>query len=146
MTGRVLGVDPGQRRIGIAVSDPTGTIATPHGFVDTQAGDAIDEIASLCASFDVTSVVVGLAIGLDGTEGLAARRGRELGDALGQRTGLPITYHDERFTTVTAEDALIEGGVRRKDRRVKRDQVAAAVMLQGHLDAGKYDDRHTNEA
>lgn len=146
MTGRVLGVDPGQRRIGIAVSDPTGTIASPHGFVDTQSGDAIDEIATLCTTFEVTSIVVGLAIGLDGSEGLAAQRGRELGDALGQRTGLPITYQDERFTTVTAEDALIEGGVRRKDRKAKRDQVAASVMLQGHLDARKYDDRHTNEA
>lgn len=145
MNGRVLGVDPGQRRIGIAVSDPSGTIATPHGFVDTEAGDAVDEIASLSTLLEVGSIVVGLAIGLDGTDGLAAQRGRVLGDALGRRTGLPITYHDERFTTVTAEDALIEGGVRRKDRKAKRDQVAASVMLQGYLDARKYDDQHTDE-
>ena len=142
---RVLGVDPGQRRIGIAVSDPSGTIATPHGFVDTEAGDFLDQIAMLCISLEVASIVVGLAVSLDGTEGKAAQRGRTLGDALGQRTGLPITYHDERFTTVTAEDALIEGGVRRRDRKAKRDQVAASVMLQGYLDARKYDDRHTDE-
>ncbi|MGI9529214.1 MAG: shikimate dehydrogenase [Acidimicrobiia bacterium] len=137
--GRVLGVDPGQRRIGIAISDPSGTIASPHGFVDTTSGDFLEEIAGLCRSFEVTSIVVGLAISLDGTEGDAARRGRTLGEALGKRTDLPITYHDERFTTVTAEDALIEGGVRRKDRKAKRDQVAASVMLQGYLDARTYD-------
>lgn len=137
--GRVLGVDPGQRRIGIAVSDPSGIIASPHGFVDTTSGKFLDEIAELCTSFEVASIVVGLAISLDGTEGDAARRGRTLGEALGERTGLPVTYHDERFTTVTAEDALIEGGVRRKDRKAKRDQVAASVMLQGYLDARKYD-------
>lgn len=145
MTGRLLGVDPGERRIGIAVSDPSGTIASPHGFVDTAEHDPIDEIASLCSELDVSGIVVGLAIGLDGSEGVAAERGRQLGDALGRRTGLPITYHDERFTTVTAEDALIQGGVRRRDRTSKRDQVAASVMLQGHLDARKYDERTTDD-
>lgn len=145
MTGRLLGIDPGQRRIGVAVSDPSATIASPHGFVDTTSGDPVEEIASICAHMDVSGIVVGLAIGLDGSEGIAAQRGRELGDALGRRTGLPITYHDERFTTVTAEDALIEGGVRRRDRKSKRDQVAASVMLQGHLDARKYDERDTDE-
>ena len=144
MTGRILGVDPGERRIGIAVSDPTGTIATPHGFVDAGSGNAVNDVAALSEEFEATAIVVGLAISLDGTEGPAAIRGRELGDALGRRTGLPIMYHDERFTTATAEDALIEGGVRRKDRKTKRDQVAASVMLQGHLDARKYHDRNTD--
>lgn len=137
--GRLLGVDPGQRRIGIALSDPSGTIASPHGFVDVTSGDHLDQIAEMCTSYEVASIVVGLAISLDGTEGEAARRGRSLGEALGERTGLSIIYHDERFTTVTAEDALIEGGMRRKDRKGKRDQVAASVILQGYLDARKYD-------
>lgn len=146
MTGRILGVDPGQRRIGLAVSDPTGTIASPHGFVDTDSGDPIAAVAALCTEYEVTAIVVGLALSLDGTEGPAAARCRDLGDALGRRTGLPIIYRDERFTTATAEDALIEGRVRRKDRKVKRDQVAASVMLQGHLDARKYHDRDTDDA
>jgi putative Holliday junction resolvase len=143
---RILGLDPGERRIGIAVSDPTGTIASPHGFADTRAGDPLEAITVLCGDLGVDVIVIGLPLRLDGSEGPAAQRSRDLGTALSDRSGIEVAYHDERFTTVTAEDALIEGGMRRKQRKTKRDQVAAAVMLQGYLDARAHDGRHGNDS
>jgi putative Holliday junction resolvase len=138
--GRILGVDPGSVRIGLAISDPTGTIASPHGFVDVRSGDPIAQIRSVRVEYEVDLVVVGLPVGLDGTEGPAAEASRALGAEL-EADGAEVVYHDERFTTVTAEDALIEAGVRRGTRKAKRDAVAAAVMLQGYLDARERDDR-----
>ncbi|MDJ0791585.1 MAG: Holliday junction resolvase RuvX [Acidimicrobiia bacterium] len=138
--GRILGIDPGTVRIGIAISDPTGTIASPHGYVDRRSRDVVSAIREIRTELDVDLVVVGLPINLDGTEGSAARASRALGAQL-EGDGAVVVYHDERFTTVTAEDALIEGGVRRESRKAKRDQVAAAVMLQGYLDARTRDDR-----
>ncbi len=134
---RVIGLDPGDRRIGIAVSEPSGTIASPHGFVDVEAGDVIEAITRLADALEATTVVIGLPLRLDGTEGPAAERSRTLGQALAD-TGLVVEYQDERFTTVTAEAALIEGGVRRSKRKNTRDQVAASVMLQGYLDGSRH--------
>ena len=131
---RIVGLDPGERRIGVAVSDPTGTIATPHGWLDAEAAELTETIGSLCADVEATVVVIGLPVALDGTEGPAARRSRELGDRIAEALDVSVRYADERFTTVTAEAALIEGGVRRADRKLRRDQVAAAVMLQAYLD------------
>ena len=135
--GRLLGLDPGDRRIGIAVSDPSGTIASPHGFVDVQAGDPVTAIVDLARELEADTLVIGLPLRLDGTEGSAAERSRNLGELL-EAAGLDVTYHDERFTTVTAEAALIEGGMRRSKRKDTRDQVAASVMLQSHLDGLKH--------
>jgi putative Holliday junction resolvase len=137
---RILGLDPGSVRIGIAISDPTGTIASPHGHIDLEVEEPVEAVRRIRDEFEITLVVVGLPIGLDGTEGAAARASRRLGGRL-EADGAEVVYHDERFTTVTAEDALIEAGVRRQSRRTKVDQVAAAVMLQGYLDARSRDDR-----
>lgn len=134
----MLGLDPGERRIGVAVSDATGTIASPVGYVDRKTGDYGQRIVDLCSEWQISEVVVGLALSLDGTEGPAARESRDFGVFVARLTGLPVSYHDERFTTVTAEQALLEGGVRRRSRVGKRDQVAAAVMLQGFLDKRRY--------
>jgi putative holliday junction resolvase len=133
--GRTLGLDPGERRIGVALSDPTGTIASPYGFLDVGSELPLAEVAELCTAHDVACIVIGLPLRLDGSEGPAAARSRDLGEAIADRVLVDVVYRDERFTTVTAEAALIEGNVRRSERKVKRDQVAAAVMLQGHLDA-----------
>ena len=138
---RVLGIDPGDRRIGIAVSDPTGTIASPYGFVDASTSDAVASIAAIALDMDCDTIVVGLPLRLDGSEGPSAQRSRNLGAALASELHVEIVYSDERFTTLTAEAALLEGNVRRSERRMKRDQVAAAVMLQGYLDRQAHDDR-----
>jgi len=138
VNGRFLGLDPGERRIGVAISDATGTIASPVEFVDRKARKHEQRISDLCSEWEVTEIVVGLPLSLDGTEGPAAAKSRDFGAFVAELTGLPVSYHDERFTTVTAEQALLEGGVKRRSRTNKRDQVAAAVMLQGFLDRRRY--------
>lgn len=134
MKGRVLGLDPGERRIGVALSDPTGTIASPYAVIDRRSDDVTETLRRICAEMDVVRIVVGLPVSLSGQEGPSAAGARALASLAAEHTGLPVDLHDERFTTVTAEEALLEGGVRREQRREKRDKVAAAVMLQGYLD------------
>ena len=140
MSGRIIGLDPGERRIGIAIADPTGTIASPDHYIDTKTHEPVEAIARLCKELDVTTIVVGLPLALDGREGPSATAARAFGGSVAEATGIAVDYHDERFTSVTAEQALISGGVRRKKRKEKRDQIAAAVMLQGYLDSQKYHD------
>jgi len=134
VSGRFLGLDPGERRIGVAISDATGTIATPVEFIDTRTRNHEQRLRDLCTEWEISEIVVGLPVSLDGTEGPAAVRSRGFGERVAEITDLPVLFHDERFTTVTAEQALLEGGVKRRSRTSKRDQVAAAVMLQGFLD------------
>ncbi|MGI9586273.1 MAG: Holliday junction resolvase RuvX [Acidimicrobiia bacterium] len=140
---RVLGLDPGEARIGVALSDPTGTIASPHTYIDVREGNAVDAINLICVEMEIETVVIGLPLRLDGSEGPAAERSRTLGKAVESVVGsdVDVRYWDERFTTLTAEDALIEGNVRRSKRKTTRDQIAAAVMLQGYLDRQAAEDR-----
>jgi putative Holliday junction resolvase len=141
MTGRVLALDVGSRRLGVAVSDPTGTVASPLATVPrrTPAEDAA-ALAALAAEHDATTVVAGLPVTLAGAEGPAARAVRAYLDELRPLLpGLAFDLVDERLSTVAAERALVGGGVRRRDRRQVVDQVAASVFLQTWLDrrAGK---------
>ena len=131
--GRVLAFDPGSKRIGVAVSDALRIVATPVGVID--ATDPWEEIAALIVEYSPEVVVVGLPISLDGSEGPAAARARSFGDGLEQRHGCPVEYVDERYTTQTAESALIEGRVKRRDRKHVVDKVAAAVILRHYLTA-----------
>ena len=137
MTGRVLALDVGTRRLGVAVSDPTGTVAGPLATLPrrTPAEDA-RALAALAAEHGATSLVVGLPVTLAGREGPAAAAVRayldELAPLLG---GLAVELADERLSTVAAERALLGGGVRRRARREVVDQVAASVFLQTWLDA-----------
>ncbi len=135
---RILGLDPGERRIGVALSDPTGTIASPHSVIDRKSMDVADAVRAVCIENEVDRIVVGLPTSLSGGEGPAAKAAREVGRLAAEATGLPVEFHDERFTTVTAEAALLEGGVRRAKRRDIRDKVAAAVILQSYLDRKEY--------
>jgi putative Holliday junction resolvase len=138
--GRVLGLDPGQRRIGVAVSDSTRTIASPIRFIDAKT-DAVDRtLRDVCEEYEITLVVVGLPVNLDGSEGPSAKAAREFASRVAEATGCDVEFQDERYTSKTAEAALIEGGVRRRARKEKRDQVAAAVMLQSYLDRRTTDD------
>jgi putative Holliday junction resolvase len=139
MTGRVLAVDVGTRRLGVAVSDPTGTVASPLATLPrrTPAEDA-EALAALAAEHAATTVVVGLPVTLAGREGPAARAVRawvaELAPLLAT---LDFRLADERLSTVAAERALVGGGVRRRARREVVDQVAASVFLQTWLDAAR---------
>ena len=137
---RYLGIDPGERRIGIALSDPLGIIAQPHVVLDRRRGSVIDEIQAICDEYAVETIVIGLPTSLSGEEGSAAERARVLGDEVAGATGCEVVFFDERFTTVQAEAALLEGGMRRRERRETVDKVAAAVMLQGYLNGRASDD------
>ncbi len=134
--GRVLAVDLGQRRTGLAISDALRLLASPHLTLDKErsTSDRVRRIARLCAELSVTRVLVGLPLHLNGHEGDSARAAREFAQRLGERTGLPVELVDERLTTVTAHERLGEAGVRARDRRGVIDQAAAAVLLQEWLD------------
>ena len=137
---RYLGLDPGERRIGGALSDPLGIIAHPHVVLDRRRRSVLDEIRAICAEYAVETIVIGLPTSLSGVEGSAAERARLLGDEVSEATGCEIVFFDERFTTVQAEAALLEGGMKRRRRRETIDKIAAAVMLQGYLDWRSSDD------
>lgn len=132
---RVLAVDPGSRRIGLALSDPTGTIAQPLATFDAQPEDTLAErLAETAKRNEATRIVVGLPRLLDGSTGDAARSARALAEALRKASGLPVELVDERLTTAQAERSMIAGGVRRAKRRATIDQVAATLLLQSYLD------------
>jgi putative Holliday junction resolvase len=130
-----LGIDVGSVRIGVARSDPGGMLASPLGTVRRGADD-LAELTRLAAENDAMEVVVGLAVGLRGAEGKAAAEGRQFAERLaGRLAPLPVRLVDERFTTVLAHSALQRSGKDSKARRQAVDKTAAAVLLQGALDA-----------
>jgi putative Holliday junction resolvase len=133
---RALGVDLGERRIGLALSDPSRTVASPHDVLRRSGDPAADRRAIVAVAVEVGAgvIVVGLPLSLSGKTGPAARAALDEVEAMRAIAGeIEIVLHDERLTTVTAERALIEGGVRRDARRQVIDKVAAAVMLQSWL-------------
>jgi putative pre-16S rRNA nuclease len=133
---RVLALDLGSKRIGVAVSDLTGTIASPLTVLARSRSRRQDHerIAALVREEQADLVVVGLPISLSGAEGPAARAARTEAEALATLVAVPLETFDERLTTVTAERALAEAGVRGPARRRVVDKVAAAVILQSFLD------------
>ena len=132
--GRVLALDPGSVRVGVAVSDPLGIIAQPHSSLEAQDPDILESIASLARSLDVERIVVGLPLSLDGSEGPSAVQARKFAAEVAAATSLEVELADERFSSVTAERSMIEAGARRSERKGARDRVAAAVFLQTYLD------------
>jgi putative holliday junction resolvase len=131
----VLGVDLGRKRIGLAVSDETGTVALPIGALESQGMErdvaAVHELArERCAD----EVVVGLPIHMDGREGPAARAAQRFAIRLAEVSGLRVETLDERWTSVAAERALAEGGLRGRDRRGRVDAVAATLLLRTFLE------------
>ncbi len=140
--GRVLAVDWGERRLGLALSDPTRTIAQGLGSVEVRrSAEAVRRVAQAAQEWDVDLLLVGLPLRMDGTEGEAARRALAFADSLKQRTGRRVVTWDERLTSVQAERALKERGQRRRpaaNRRARRqgevDVGAAILLLQSYLD------------
>lgn len=132
-----MALDAGTVRVGVAVSDPLGLTAQPHSSLARRAPDLLETIRSLVESLDVERLVVGLPTSLDGTEGASAADARQFAAEVAEATGLEVQMIDERFSTVTAEKAMIEAGARRSERRAARDRVAAAVFLQSYLDGAR---------
>jgi len=136
---RIVGIDPGAVRIGLAISDETQSIAFPRETIAARGGveEAARMVQEALTDEDVGIAVVGLPLRLDGTEGEAARRARVLGEALRIALDAEVVYWDERMTTVAAERSLREMGRRGARRREVVDQSAATILLQGYLDAKK---------
>jgi putative Holliday junction resolvase len=133
--GFVLGIDPGTRRVGVAVADLETRFARPLEVVDTAAVDPVDRVAQLVAELGVERVVVGRPVGLTGAAGPAVVAQQPFVAALRARLTVPVEEHDERLTTVVADQGLRAGGGRAGARKRARDAVAAQVMLQGYLDS-----------
>jgi putative Holliday junction resolvase len=136
---RALGIDLGSKRIGVAVSDRTGTIASPLTVVQRSGSTARDHraLSALVDDEEAVIVVVGLPLNMNGTAGPAAQAAVHEAEALGTVVGVPVITFDERRTTVTADQALMEARMNAQARRRVVDKVAAAVMLQHWLDAGR---------
>ncbi len=131
-----MALDVGNVRIGIALSDLMGIIANPLETY-TRKGDIekdVGYIVSLAKSREVTLIISGLPLDLKGREREQAEKTREFIDALEAACEIPVEYLDERFTTLSAERVLIEGNVRREDRKKVIDKVAATIILQNYLD------------
>ncbi len=136
--GRLLAIDLGEVRIGLAVSDPTQTVASPAETLEVprdQDGPALDALTTAIGRHEAVGVVVGEPRRLDGREGAAARRGRHFAGELRARTGLPVSLQDERFTTVEAERVMLAGDASGEQRRHRIDPIAASVLLQTVLEA-----------
>lgn len=137
MEGRILAVDFGRRRIGLALSDPTRTIASPLGTLVRREGKRPPwpELKRLIEVHEVNEAVVGLPLDLAGAEGEWAAEVRAFGDELARRTGLPVHWVDERMSSVIAERAVRGIGLRKNQREAKErvDAAAAAVLLQQFL-------------
>jgi putative Holliday junction resolvase len=132
---RVLGIDVGSVRIGLAVSDETRTVASPLSTLPNDSRTMWTRLEREMEDRHVERVVIGLPRRLDGTEGEAAEDARRFAAELGHHTAVPVELWDERFTTMYAERSLIESGVRRRRRREVIDAVAAALLLQSWLDS-----------
>ncbi|TMB47469.1 MAG: Holliday junction resolvase RuvX [Chloroflexi bacterium] len=132
---RILAVDPGTKRVGVAVSDPTGTIAQALTTVPAEPRDTLaSRLAGIAADQQASRIVMGLPRRMDGSYGPEAAAARELAAELRKASAKPVELVDERLTTVAAERSLVAGGVKRAQRRTAVDRVAATLLLQSHLD------------
>ena len=135
MNERIFCLDIGDVRIGVAVSDPTGTIASPVEVIRRIGwGPDTQKIKTVCGQYSTNRILSGLPLNMDGSEGFQARKVRDFCAQL-EKAGLKVFFQDERLSTVSAEDVLIEGGVSREGRRQVVDKVAASVILQQWLEA-----------
>lgn len=138
----VVGIDPGARRVGVAIGHTGTGIATPYEVWPRREGRPLaDRLRDCIAEWEAERVVIGLPRSLDGTEGPAARAARELAAELSDAVGVPVELHDERFSTVTAQASLHQGGLDTRRSRKVVDAVAASVILQSWLDGHREERR-----
>lgn len=134
--GRILGVDFGERRVGLALSDPTGFLASAHSVLIVQsAAHAANEVARVARETACIRIVVGLPLNMDGSKGPSAQKAEAFIESLRTKVKVPVVAWDERLSTKSAHDFLQATGHSAKDRRGIVDKVAAEVLLQTYLDA-----------
>ncbi len=129
-----MGIDYGDRRIGIALSDALCIISSPYEVYQNRGQeDALAHIDKLIKDFDVDAVAMGLPLNMDGTEGERAKIHREFGEKLAGLSGVKVVYIDERLTSAEAEEILISSGVRREKRKELIDKISAQIILQSYM-------------
>ncbi len=129
---RIIGLDLGEQRVGVAMSDPLGITAQPVGVI--PASEALAGLSELCAKKGVTLFVIGHPLGLRGEAGPKAKEAQEFGNRLSEVTGVPHVLFDERLSSVAAERALREMGVKPSRKKEAVDLIAAVLILQSYLD------------
>lgn len=132
---RVLALDVGERRIGVAVSDPLGWTAQPQPTIDSQAADPIEAVATLAGQTQAERIIVGLPVTLRGERGPQAQKVITFAEALRARLHCPVEFWDERFSTHESQRSLRDAPRRKRRQRALVDQGAAQVILQGYLEA-----------
>ncbi len=144
---RIMGLDVGDKRIGIAVSDPLGWTAQPHSVLNRKSpSQDYKRLAELCTSEQIDLLVVGLPLNMNGTVGPRAQLVQEFAAQLSAFTGLEVEYWDERLSTKSAERTLLAADVSRQKRKEVIDKLAAVHILQGYLDnrsrSDRFDENH----
>jgi putative Holliday junction resolvase len=133
-----LGLDVGEKRIGVAVSDPQGLIATPMAVIDrVEVTSDVMAILRLVRQYEAERIVVGLPRSMDGSIGPQAQRVQGFAGMLAGHSEVPVEHWDERLSTVAAERMMADAGLKAARRKAKRDAAAAALILQGYLDRGQ---------
>jgi putative Holliday junction resolvase len=131
---RLLGIDPGEKRIGIAVSDPLGITAQGLEVISYKNLDeAVERIRQLCCEYEISTIVVGNPLNMSGSKGAASEKAEEFAALLRQNVSAEVEMIDERLTSSSAEKLLISGGASRKKRRQVKDKIAAVLILETYL-------------
>ena len=138
---RIMGLDFGSKTVGVAISDPLLITAQAKEIIrrdrENKLRKTLSRIEELCVEYEVSEIVLGLPLHMNGDEGIRAQISRELAEDLERRTGLPVTMLDERLTTVEADEIMMEVGIRRENRKEYVDMIAAQIILQDYLDNRK---------
>lgn len=136
---RILGLDYGSKTVGVAVSDPLLITAQGVEIIRRESEGKIrktyQRIEELCKEYEVEKIVLGYPKNMNGTDGDRAEKSLEFKEALERRTGLPVIMWDERLTTVSADNIMIESGIRRENRKEYVDEIAAMIILQNYLES-----------
>ena len=138
MTGRVLGIDWGVRRVGLAITDPLRILARPIDGIEVRSGvDLLDPLRRIVLEEEVAEIVVGLPLRMDGTEGPEARAVRDFAARIAETFRIPVHLEDERRTSVEADRVIREAGARGRERKRIQDSLAARIVLQVFLDRSR---------
>lgn len=132
---RLMSIDIGEKRVGVALSDPLRLTAQPHSVIENDGPEGVSrKLKKIIQEYSVEKIIAGVPYGLKGEKGEAAEKIMDFIRVLGENTGMEIETVDERFSTAFSQRAMLEADASRKARRTKIDKVAAAVLLQGYLD------------
>lgn len=138
---RIMGLDFGSKTVGVAISDPLLITAQAKEIIrrekENKLRRTLARIEELCVEYEVSEIVLGLPLHMNGDEGIRAQISREFAESVERRTGLPVTMLDERLTTVEADEIMMEVGIRREDRKEYVDMIAAQIILQDYINNRK---------